>query len=640
MHVDHRQCVLGSCNLPLIDQVVSNKKGDVAIRRFFLWSDDRVNEVNMAAALNHPAEPRRWVTLRDHVENLSIWLVLGLLGLAFSVLAPGHYLPWPAFRQEMIAAFAFIFLAGAAIERTGHVVWPRLALVALATAGIPLLQYSGGLILYRCDAIISAGYLAAFACSLCAGATLARSALHNQVLQGILACFVLVAIVSTGLGLSQWLGPSPWGGLIEGMPAWGRPYANMNQPNNLATQLMLGVAGLLVWFEQRKIGPWIAAAGVAWLGWGIALTQSRTGWLVAAVFAGWWAVMRTRAGLRLKPAAVCCGLALFAAAAISQVPLTELWLGPQPLGPDGSAAPGRLAPGTRWGHWQFLWDALMRSPWFGYGWNQVSNAQFAVANDHPAIREWASHSHNLVLDLLIYNGLPLGLMLCTLLALWFRHRVNECRSPESWCLLLALFALFMHALLEYPLHYLFFLLPAGLMMGFLEGSAPGPKPMFQAPKWTLIVPTFCLAMVAGAIGMEYLKAEESQRDLELTARRIGPAASELPRADWYFVDGWAAYHRAVTVTIDANLSAADYDILKKVAARYTYPNVLERYAHAAAVRGEPLTAQHVLLHSCKVHSRPVCEGMQRRWLTLQKAEPAVQRVHFPSLREEMATTRQ
>ena len=565
------------------------------------------------------------------IRNLSIWLILGLLGLAIAVLVPDRSLPWPAFRQEAIAASAFLFIAGAAIERSDQVVWPRLALVALASAGIPLLQLAAGLILFRGDAIVSAAYLAAFGCSICVGATLARSALRVQTFDGLVACFVFGAIVSTGLALSQWLGPSTWGDWIATLPPWGRPYANMAQANHLATQLALGVGGLVVWYEQRRVGSWAATAGVVWLGWGMAMTQSRTGWLVVVLLVVWWALMRTRAGLRLAPAAIAGGIVLFALAVVAQTPLLELWLGPQPLGQDGVQPLLRLAPGTRWGHWQILGDALIRSPWFGQGWNQISNAQFAVATDHPAIREWAMHSHNLVLDLLLYNGLPLGLLLCAGLVAWFGRRVIECRSAQSWYLLFALFALLVHALLEYPLHYLFFLLPAGLMMGFLEYSAPSLRSIIQASKWTLIGPTVGLAVLAGAIGLEYLKAEEALRDLELTARRIGPPASELPRADWYFVDGWAAYHRAVTVTIDSSISAADYDNLKKVAARYTYPNVLERYAQASVLRGDGQTAEHVLLHSCKVHSLPVCEGMQSRWKAYQSKYPELQAPAFPAL---------
>ena len=588
----------------------------------------------MTTTLNPSPEPLRRPVLRlARFKNISIWLVLGLFGLAASAFAYGMYLPWPAFRKETIAGFAFLAVASAALERTDHVVWPRLALMGFATACIPILQYASGLVLFRSDALVSASYLAAFACSVCVGATLARNALRQQLLDGLVACFVLVAIVSTGLALSQWLGPSPWGDWILPVVPWGRPFANMAQPNHMATQLMLGAAGLLLWFERRTIGPWVAGGGLAWLGWGLAMTQSRTGWLAVAVLAAWWMLMRSRAGLRLPPAAVASGLALFVVAALAQAPLIELWVGPQPPAPDGTLPPGRLAPGTRWGHWQTFWDALMRAPWFGYGWGQVSNAQFAAAVDHPAIGEWAMHSHNLVLDLLLYNGMPLGLLLCAMLVLWFWRRARECSSTESWCLLAALFAVFLHALLEYPLHFLYFLLPTGLMMGFLEASTTGPLPMLKAPKWVLIIPVAVLAILAAAIGLEYLKAEEALRDLELTARKIGPAARDLPRADWYFVDGWAAYHRAVTVTIDADLSAADYQNLKNVTARYTYPNVMERCAHAAALRDDRATARHVLIHSCKVHSLPVCQGMRNRWLALQKTDSSVQAIDFPPVPE-------
>ena len=147
------------------------------------------------------------------------------------------------------------------------------------------------------------------------------------------------------------------------------------------------------------------------------------------------------------------------------------------------------------------------------------------------------------------------------------------------------------------------------------------------------VQTCALPILAGAIGLEYLKAEEALRDLELTARRIGPAASELPRADWFFVDGWAAYHRAVTVRVEGGMPTDDVENLRKVARRYPYPNVLERYALASALNGRSDVAKHVLLHSCKVHSLPICDGMQRRWKALQFDYPALRALAFPVLTE-------
>ena len=179
------------------------------------------------------------------LANLSIWLLVGFTTLAAALLLPGHYLPWPAFRQEVFASAAFIALALAAIQSSNQLVWPRLAVLLLFVALVPLLQYACGRIDFRGDAILPASYLVAFAASICIGASLARSTMRSQLLDGLIACLVLVGIVSTGMALSQCLGPSAWSDWIMGVRPWRRPYANLGQPNHLATLLMLGVAALL-----------------------------------------------------------------------------------------------------------------------------------------------------------------------------------------------------------------------------------------------------------------------------------------------------------------------------------------------------------------------------------------------------------
>jgi O-antigen ligase len=563
------------------------------------------------------------------LQDLSLWLALGLMSLSLAWLLPGRYLPWPAFRQEVLAALGFVLLAVAALVKCERVRWPRLALLALGVAAVPLVQWALGQIRFRGDAFVSSLYLAGFGVSVSVGASLARSELRKQLLDGLTLCLMLVGIASSGMALNQWLGPSVFEGIVDAMPPGGRPFANMAQPNHLATQLILGATATVYWYEQRRVAGWCAAIAIAWMGWGVVLTESRTGWMAVAVVALWWFFMRRRASLATGASQMAIGIAAFAIGIWIAPSLQAAWSGSLLL--DGEAPQVRLAAGTRGTHWATLWDAMLRSPWFGYGWNQVSNAQFAAAVDHPTTQEWMTYSHNLMLDLLIFNGLPLGLLLCGALVVWFARHSSACRNAESWWILSVLLVLFAHALLEYPLHYSYYLLPAGLLMGFVGAPNGDQIGTIQARRLTLALPTIGLALLVGAIGLEYLKAEEALRDLELAARRIGPAASDLPQSDWYFVDGWAAYRRAATVTVAAGMPAVEIENLRKVAARYPYANILERYAQAAALNGQPDSARFVLLHSCKVHATAVCADMQRRWQTFRTSDPAAEKVEFPAL---------
>ena len=67
--------------------------------------------------------------------------------------------------------------------------------------------------------------------------------------------------------------------------------------------------------------------------------------------------------------------------------------------------------------WQQVWEAIWLQPWTGYGWNQVSNAQAAVVGHYPDSR-LIEHSHSLPLDLLVWNGVPLGGLIVAVAVVW------------------------------------------------------------------------------------------------------------------------------------------------------------------------------------------------------------------------------
>ena len=559
-------------------------------------------------------------------KNVSLWLVLGFTGLGCAWLFPGHFFPWPGFRQEVLAAVAFIVLSVAAFTGVESINWPRIAVIAFAAAGIPLLQLAFGQIDFRGGGLLCATYLVAFATSIAVGATLASGKSRAQLIDGFAACTVSAGIASSGMALCQWLGPSGWEGLLD-LHDGRRPIANIGQPNHLSTLLLLGVAGALHWYESRRINGWSAAFVVAWLGCGIVLTESRTGWLNVAVISLWWFFMRKKASLRLRTLPIALGVAAFALAVCSLSELHVLVGAVEPV--DASGTTIRLDAGSRPLHWAMLADALRQSPWWGYGWSQVANAQFAVSANHPATGAWLTQSHNLVLDLLVYNGLPVGLLLSSLLLLWLVQHARACNDATSWCLLLALFMLFTHALLENPLHYAYFLLPAGLLIGILSEDLRAER-QSRGGRLSLAMCIAVLLVPLTVVTAEYFRAEQALRELGLAFARIGKPPSELPQPDWYLLDGWAAYHRASTMAVSAGMQPEQIDELRKVASRYPYPYVLMQYARASALNANPEAAHRAFVHGCKVLRRPTCEAMRKVWSDLQSSEPKFRPFAFPA----------
>ena len=100
--------------------------------------------------------------------------------------------------------------------------------------------------------------------------------------------------------------------------------------------------------------------------------------------------------------------------------------------------------------------------------------------------------------------------------------------------------------------------------------------------------------------------------------------------DWILADGWAAYHRASTLTVTAGMQRQQLDELRKVVSRYPYPNVLMQYAHASALNANPEAAHKSLIHGCKVFGPPTCEQMRRVWSRMQTSEPLLRDIEFPA----------
>ena len=119
-------------------------------------------------------------------------------------------------------------------------------------------------------------------------------------------------------------------------------------------------------------------------------------------------------------------------------------------------------------------DGIGLSPWWGYGWNQSVQAHVLLASAYPELRVSVAHAHNLVLDLMLWNGFPLGLALTGGLGAWLWYQLRGATTPTQLLLLLALGVFGLHAMLELPHAYAFFLLPAALMMGSLNEIRPVP----------------------------------------------------------------------------------------------------------------------------------------------------------------------
>jgi Virulence factor membrane-bound polymerase, C-terminal/Protein glycosylation ligase len=550
-------------------------------------------------------------------------LLLGLLVLSVGWLVPGHYVPWMSFQQEWtVAAGAALIGIAAALSAGKHHRWPWAAVLVLGIAGIPPAQWLAGQIRFLSDAVLASLYLCGFALAVVGGAALARTR-REDFTTGLFGAFLAAGIVSVGMAATQWLQLGPIS-FIDGMARGGRAYANLAQPNQLASLLALAVVALLWMYETRRIGAFAACLAAAWLGAGIVMTQSRTGWMFLIAIAATTLWARRNINTRIGIPAVAVGAAFFVAMVVAWSPVNEVLL------LSGGPLEARLQPGTRGTNWTLLAGAALESPWVGYGWGQVRLATLATALTSVFPEAMLLNGHNLILDLVLWNGMPLGLLIALALSWVFLRHFKACRSADHWLLLLGVTALVIHAMLEYPLEYAYFLLPLGLMLGALEGISDDPRTV-RLPRFVYSgLLTIAIALL-GWTGVEYMKVEESARQIRFVMLGIGlEKVPSVPPPDVTLLTAPREYHRFWVTSAREGMSPAELEWMRSVAQRYPSPPALLRYALAAGLNGRPQEAIDTLVQICFMHTAPRCSEGRDSWAALQKQHPGLAATPFPA----------
>lgn len=496
-------------------------------------------------------------------------LVAGLLFL-LAWLLPNHYLPWLVAYNEF-AGFATLIVMGLALAG-GRVRLSVAALVCLSLALVPVLQGVCGVILFSGDALMAAVYMAGFAIMMAAGFEVAKEPELRASVMALFAWTLIVgAAISVWIALRQWLmlPGSIW--VVDIMPG-GRPFANLAQPNNLATLLCMGLAAVLYVFERRMLGAIGASLLALLLIFGVALTQSRTPWLGGFCAVLWWVWKSRSIAVRLPTTGFVAWVGVYALAILSFHSLAESLYLP-------SVSLGERAQGMhRLDLWWQLWQAVMQGPLWGYGWNQVSVAQVGVALAYP-VPIMVEHSHNILLDLLLWNGPILGGAIILFATIWLVRMGWRARTVESLFALLAVGFVLVHGMLEFPLEYAFFLFPVGLLLGMVEADQRAPA-VLSVPRW---VSTGVLVMAVGMLGWgwrEYQILEEDHRLMRFEAMRVGSLKAEHKAPDVVLLTQLREFIRFARTEASERMSQDELAWMRQVVYRYPYPPSLFRYALA------------------------------------------------------------
>ena len=120
--------------------------------------------------------------------------------------------------------------------------------------------------------------------------------------------------------------------------------------------------------------------------------------------------------------------------------------------------------------WKYGWMMFKTHPLLGVGWGEFPRYQFDFVRELGGV-EIANNAHDIFIDLLAKTGaLGLGILLLGIVT-WLVRVLRAPQTPARIFGLALLGVLMMHALVEYPQQYMFFLMPAMLVIGLLETRA-------------------------------------------------------------------------------------------------------------------------------------------------------------------------
>lgn len=535
-----------------------------------------------------------------------LWLAFAALALSLSWLLPNHVPPWLAFHADAWAALVLtVVAAGVLLQDRKTTEWHGLAVLTAALIVVVALQYAFGMIRQFGVMWINIAFLFGFLLALLVGSSWER-ATRLQCADMLFTAVVVAAVVSVGLQLHQWLDWEPVGPWIL-KSSGSRHFANMVQPNQLASLLFLGVLGCAWMYLRGWMYGYIAVFLAMCLLFGLALTESRTGWINALLIVTATVAYRRLPGVGRLPS-VAISLAAFYLLCVVSLPALN-----ETMGTSGIPVQLRsIADNTRISLWKMLVEAAALRPWTGFGWGQVSHAQFLMSIDQMYPGASLQQAHNLVLDLVLWNGVPIGLTVAALLGWWAWQAIRRVSDPFQLVMFLFLVVLFAHAMLEFPLQYAYFLLPAGLMMGALDSSL-GFRVAFQTPKWLAGSIVLAVAAMLSVTIRDYFRVETSFYGLRFEQRKIKTSIPPVP-PDVLVLTQWHDY--VYLARLDPSQVHGVQDLVWAGDLVRTMPSALGMYKLASMLvfAGRPDEAQQWLKVLCRVNPQPQCEIIRAMWL--------------------------
>ncbi len=534
------------------------------------------------------------------MKKINLYLCTLIFILAtFSYLLPNYYDPWRTVYHDYLMFTVFLLLFIKILIDHPNLQINQKIIGTFIISLIPLIQNIFGKIYFFGDALIAFIYIFSFGLAVLIGSNLRRNLELDKIIIFISVVFICAGLISSFISLKQWLLLSNGGIWSVDLPPGGRPFANFAQPNNCASFLLLSALATLYIFEKKIISHLPAIGLIILFFFCLALTQSRTAWFFVICFLIWWFWKKSLFSTRLSKYLIFYPLGILILS-IFAIPYLSSLLGVI----STSDIITRVTTGyQRIPMWYQMLLAISKEPIWGYGWNQVSVAQLSVYLEYPT-NVWTEHSHNILLDLLIWNGVPIGSLIIVFFSIWLWQLSKLTNSVELFIGLAMIGVLIVHGMFEYPLEYAFFLLPMGLIWGAISFDLYDERVKFLSKNIGMVV-FVSSALLLTWIFIEYSRVEKDTRLLQFELKNIGEIHAKQEVPNIILLTQLRERIRFLRTQPEENMSQEQLDWMRKVTYRYADGINLYKYSQTLAINNQEKAAQYYLKTLNSMHQENI-----------------------------------
>ncbi len=533
----------------------------------------------------------------------AFFTLLAVMSFILSLLLPFHHSPWPTFGSEILTMLSASFLLLALYKSKMKIARPQLIILPIVL--IPILQFALGQIIYFSNFILSLTYVVMFWLMIVAGYSLSLdNNKREKIFQKLSIVILVVGLISGIIAIFQWLNLSQYFSPLMYPLKSSRPYANMAQPNNLATLLIMSLLACLYLFEKRVLKNIVLIPIALIILFGIILAQSRTTILVAPFIVLYYMIKTWKQPTRFNSIKLFMWFGLFLGLAYSLSSLSA-WVA-QISGHGAStiiSTADRVAKGSgdiRLEMWKQMWVAIQQQPWFGYGWNQTGLAQYMVFDAYQ-VPLWYKSAHNMLLDLLVWNGIPIGGLIILYVIAWLYWLNRGVNDTISIVATLMVCAILIHGMLEFPLHYAYFLLPAGFLLGVIQAQYRNLPNLQISSKITSIIAILCM-VGCGITVRDYLLYKQ-QSAIASQEHALSSQQQQVMNQQIILLTQFK--ERVWWIDLDPQTKMSDDELkhVGRMVANLASKYDLYKYAQVLAFNGKKHEAEHQLWILEKLHGQ-------------------------------------